>query len=368
MNDWCSPGGKGNAFFSEQVSNIPRSTHVLFDGEYERNDTTYFPSVFKNNYIVRVKIVVSDVVIHCYKLEGIVVKLVWTATTACYTGVRIIGDCVVSGDGVYRLENGECLISIPSEKVDFWTRSVLYEEKLFVRTDSGNSLCFCLSTGEKLDSCHAGLSVFDSSNGMAFEVNAAEKVVEASSLSDRNVKWKRSLEPYLADSGWNLVEKVVPLSVINSKVYLVVGVWLIVLDSGTGQVVSEFEYFKRGVEPLILGAFPGVSIGSQYYASQIATDGNQICLINYGHPSWMMLLDSEMKTQWANITSEQYVGVIVGDILFTSSENFHRGYDMKSGEEIWKSSKKSNCTNLLVGEKFICFEDANGRAELFGWC
>lgn len=367
MSEWLTKGGVGSAYFSNQSVEAPKKMVKIFPGEQERGDTTYFASVVKNNYIVRTKIVVSDVLITCYELkDGKPVEL-WSNTTYCYGGVHIVGAYVVAGDGVFSLEKGEKLISIPREKSDIRTRSTLYSEVFLVKTGAGKSYSFDVKLGDENERSIGPVMMWDHVHGFAFGIDVKEQQLVASSLSSCCIAWKFNLDIFLDSCGWNLEQKIVPMCVSGQCIYVVVGGWLIVLSLFTGELISKIEYFRSYVEERILAMYPGLTIGNHYHANQIATNGKQVCLVNYGHPSWLLLLDKGMEVLWSHVTSDQYSAAIIGNIIFTTSESYHRGYKLETGEEVWKSANKSNCSDIFVGEKCIYFENPNGYVERYDW-
>jgi len=367
MSEWVTKGGKGSAYFSKQSADAPKSMSHIFPGERERGDTTYFASVMKGNYIVRTKIVVSDVLITCYELEDGKPHKLWSNTTFCYGGVHIVDNYVIAGDGVFSLERGERLISIPRDMVDIRTRSTLYSDVFLVKTGSGKSLSVDIKSGVETECSIGPLSILDHDHGMALGVDAKERKLIATSLSSRYIAWEYNLDTFLDESGWSLEQKVVPMCISNKCIYIVVGGWLIVLYLFTGELVSKIEYFRSIVEEKLLTIYPGLTIGSHYHANQIATNGMQVCLINYGHPSWLLLLDQEMGVLWSHVTSDQGAGAIIGDLIFTTSESFHRGYSFETGEEVWKSANKSDCSDIFIGDQTIYFEDSSGVVESYSW-
>lgn len=366
MSECPTVGGEGSAYCFDQKSGVPGKGGFLFYGDKDQSGATYFPTVTRNEFIVRTKIVVSDVFITCSKFESGSLRELWTTRTNCYGGVKIVGDLVVAADGIYRIDSGECLVSIPKEDVDIRTRSVLYDDLFIVSRGDGQSFSVNVKSGQKSNVEVGPLERFSTATGIALGVDRAERKLVATSLVSSSVLWRFNLTPLLEGSGWNLTQRVVPVCIRNNICYLVVGQWLVLIDLISGDLINKFEYFDSSVQSKLVTVFPGLLMGSHCHANQIASNGSDICLINYGHPSWIMLLDSEMKMRWLHITSEQAAGAIVGGNIFTTSESYHRAYDLLSGNEIWKSELKSSCNNIFVfGESSVCFEDANGYVEIF---
>ena len=245
-------------------------------------------------------------------------------------------------------------------------RSVLYDDLFIVSRGDGQSFSVNVKSGQKSNVEVGPLERFSTATGIALGVDRAERKLVATSLVSSSVLWRFNLTPLLEGSGWNLTQRVVPVCIRNNICYLVVGQWLVLIDFISGDFINKFDYFDSCVQSKLVTVFPGLLMGSHCHANQIASNGSDICLINYGHPSWIMLLDSEMKMRWLHITSEQAAGAIVGGNIFTTSESYHRAYDLLSGNEIWKSELKSSCNNIFVfGESSVCFEDANGYVEIF---
>jgi len=368
VNEWLVHGGVGSAYFVEQASIPPESHDFLFHGEHEKKNTIYFPTVLKSDkYIVRTKVVVSEAFVSCYEMRNGEPILIWEMPTKCYTGAYIVADYVVAGDSVFRLQTGEVVVSLPKEIIDTRTRSLLYEKTLFVRTAGGNSYSLDLET-EKLADCSLGpLLVWNDFVGVCVGIDVSLNELVATCLHSKKIIWRFDFGYCLAGSGWNPAERMMPVSVINTRVVFIAADRLILLNIEDGSLISEIRYFDLYVHDKLCDAYPGLVVGSHLYANQISAGGGSICLINYGHPGWIVCLDSNFDQVWSHITSEQNNAVTIGDILFTTSEHFHRGYDVATGREIWKSNNKSNCNNVFVGTNFICFEDSRGVAELYSW-
>lgn len=366
MSEWRSKGGDGSAYFVDGCAGLPVASKVLFPDGQAQGGTTFFASVSKDDYIVRTKIVVSDVLISCFKIAGGEPEIHWSVPTKCYGGVQIAENYVVAGDGVYRLQDGEMLISLPKEKVDIRTKSVLYENVFLYKTGAGQGCSIEIISKKEAKIDCGPLAVVDQREGFVLGVDVNSRQLVATSMIASKIAWSVELDVFLENSGWNLSQRIVPMCIRNQSVYLVIGAWLIVLNLNTGEIVRKFEYFESCVQASLLKSYTGLSMGNHLHVNQIATNGKEICLINYGHPGWILMLDADMKEQWILITTDQYAGVIFGNSIFTTSEGFHRAYDVKSGIEIWKSDSKSSCTNIFtLGEKGVCFESPSGLVELY---
>lgn len=196
------------------------------------------------------------------------------------------------------------------------------------------------------------ISIDSCKNSYRIKKNNSIKLISLSNDSFEEV-WKKSIE---------LLQEKKPLSssfcMVDNYIFYTDHQFLYRLDSQTGNQLNKWNY----IEKVQVFDIPKVNVRA---CMSVASNGSELVLTSSGLFGLIVVMDYECNIHWVKATPRLGDIALAGDLLFTSIDHYHTGFNVKTGEQVWQAKDQSLCDRVMYGEDTVAYSGLNYGIEFY---